>query len=95
MSTPIRQEILALTIEELWERLKARQGMEFQTAKGLPFAYEIRGGEMFVNRRSKSITKATFERALEKVRENPEAVTGPKALNLFGAPYIFAILKNL
>ena len=50
---------------------------------------------MFVDRRSKSITKATFQRALERVKENPEKVTGPKSLNVFGAPYVFALLWKL
>jgi len=84
-----------ITIDELWELLKAHQNEEFFTAKKLPFTYVIRGGEMFVDRRSKSITKATFCRALEKIQEDPEKITGPKALNVFGAPYIFAILKRI
>lgn len=84
-----------MTIDELWEVLEEQQGRQFYTAKKLPFSYTIRGGEMFVDRRSKSITKATFQRALEKIKEGPEAITGPKSLNVFGAPYILAILKSL
>ena len=61
----------------------------------IPFTYTIKGGEMFVDRRSKSITKATFAKALDKIKENPEKITGPKALNVFGAPYILAILRGL
>ncbi len=87
--------ILSLSGDELWELLEQHQGEAFYTAKGLPFTYEIRGGEMFVDRRSKSITKATFQRALERVKENPEKVTGPKSLNVFGAPYVFALLWKL
>jgi len=84
-----------ITIDELWELLKTHQNEEFFTAKKLPFTYVIRGGEMFVNRRSKSITKSTFGRALEKLKADPENIKGPKALNVFGAPYIFAILKKI
>ncbi len=91
----IDAKVLSLAIDELWELLKQHQEEEFLTAKKLPFAYVIRGGEMFVDRRSKSITKATFSRALEKIKGNPEGITGPKALNVFGAPYIFAILRGL
>lgn len=87
--------ILKMNMDELWELLKEYQNQTFLTAKQLPFTYEIRGGEMFVDRRSKSITKATFQRALEKIQENPSAITGPKSLNVFGAPYILAILKSL
>ncbi len=84
-----------MTIEELWQELAQQQGKTFFTAKGLPFTYKIQGGEMFVDRKAKSITKATFDRALEKIQENPEGITGPKTLNVFGAPYIWAILKTL
>ena len=29
------------------------------------------------------------------MKENPAAVTGPKSLNVFGAPYILAVLRAL
>ncbi len=48
--------ILTMTIDMLWEELTDCQKQLFYTAKNLPFTYEIRGGEMFVDRRSKSIT---------------------------------------
>ena len=89
------ERILQMTIDELWNELKLYQGHTFYTAKGLPFCYTIHGGEMFVDRKNKSITKATFCRALEKIKEGPEKFSGPKALNVFGAPYIFALLKSL
>lgn len=95
MGSRLEKEILNLNGDELWELLEQHQGEIFYTAKNLPFIYEIRGGEMFVDRRSKSITKATFERALGRVKEEPEKVTGPKSLNVFGAPYIFALLLGL
>ena len=50
---------------------------------------------MVVDRRNKTITKATLNRALEKIQENPAAITGPKSLNVFGAPYILAVLRAL
>ena len=87
--------ILKLTIETLWEKMEIHKQETLYTAKRLPFTYIIKGGEMFVDRRSKSITKATFARALEKIQGDPVHITGPKALNVFGAPYIFAVLRNL
>lgn len=87
--------ILEMTIETLWEELEKCQRQTFYTAKKLPFTYEIRGGEMFVDRRSKSITHATFQKALEKIQENPAGITGPKSLNMFGASYIMAILRGI
>ena len=55
------------TIEAIWLLLQQHQGETFHTAKGLPFTYTIRGGELFVNRRRKSITVSTVRRALEKI----------------------------
>ena len=45
--------------EALWEVLELLSGCIFYTTKGLKFRYTIKGGEMFVNRKSKSITQAT------------------------------------
>ena len=91
----MRLERLTCSADELWKKLERYQGKDFLTAKKLPFTYTIRGGEMFVDRRSKSITKATFARALEKIQEDPGKITGPKSLNVFGAPYILAIIRGL
>jgi hypothetical protein len=82
-------------IDLLWRTLEERQGTLFYTAKKLPFQYAIRGGEMFVDRRNRSITKSTFARALEKISERPDEIHGPKALNVFGAPYVWAIFVTL
>ena len=90
-----KSPVLGWDITELWRRVEERQHETFYTAKGLPFTYEIRGGEMVVDRRNKTITKATLNRALEKIQENPAAITGPKSLNVFGAPYILAVLRAL
>lgn len=78
--------------EELWERLLEHEGEAFYTAKQLPFTYQIRGGELFVDRRSKSVTRATIDRALKRVMEDSEnEIRGPKTLNCFGAPYVWAL----
>lgn len=83
-----------MTIDSLWQLITEHQNETFYTMKNLPFTYTVKGGEIFVDRRSKSITKATLEQALGKLKENPERITGPKSLNVFGAPYIWAILKT-
>lgn len=82
-----------ITIELLWELLLKHQNETFYTMKKLPFQYYIKGGEIFVDRRSKSITRATLKKALGKIKDDPENVTGPKSLNVFGAPYLWALLK--
>lgn len=79
-------------IETLWNALEEQQGKVFYTAKKLPFQYAVRGGEMFVDRRSRSITKSTFAIALDKLQQHPGQIRGPKALNVFGAPYVWALL---
>ena len=79
--------------ECLWERISARQGETFYTKKGLPFTYSIKGGELFTSRRERSITRSTFEKACRKIQEHPEEVSGPKKLNVYGAPYVWAILS--
>jgi len=83
-----------ITIDALWELLTEHENETFFTMKKLPFTYSVKGGEIFVDRRSKSITKATFEQALDKIKSDPDKITGPKSLNVFGAPYVWAILKT-
>lgn len=82
--------------DELWEVLESCQGQTFYTMKKLPFTYVIKGGEMFVDRKKKSITKATCLAAWEKIQADTEQViTGPKKLNCFGAPYLWALFLAL
>ena len=82
--------------KEIWELIEAHQGEQFYTMKRLPFVYEIRGGECFINRRQKSITRATFEKAYGKIQSaGEEKIRGPKQLGVFGAPYVWAIFRQL
>ena len=46
----------------LWDEIRAYEGKKFLTKKGLPFTYSIKGGELFTDRRERSITRSTFER---------------------------------
>lgn len=55
------------SIDAVWALLQQHQQEVFHTAKGLPFTYTIRGGELFVDRRQKSITVSTVANALEKL----------------------------
>ena len=83
------------TSDEVWEIMKKHQEEEFLTAKGLPLIYTMRGGELFISRKRKSITRSTFEAAWKKIQENPQEITGPKKMNVFGAPYLWAIFNSL
>ena len=103
-----RRKVLAnlmddMTIESLWEAVVVFQGYPFQTAFGLPFAYELKKGrgakynrELIVDFRteSKSIAwnsfKVAFYRALSlygKVVERPEDLG-----DITGVSYIYPLL---
>ena len=90
--TKIEQE------EALWELMSRLAGCVFLTAKGLKFTYKIHGGEMFVNRKSKSITQATvfmaYWKAVELMKETG-SVTGPKQLGTFGASYLYPVFVRI
>ena len=77
--------------EALWNILADLQGCVFLTAKGLKFTYKMKGGEMFVNRKSKSITQATVFMEFRKAMELGGVVTGPKKLGTFGASYLYPV----
>ena len=54
--------------------------------------YIICGGELFVDRRSKSITISTVAAALQKIATRQaagEAITGPKKIGCYGASYLY------
>lgn len=85
-------------VDVLWDALTALQGEEFATAKGLTFTYSIRGYEMFVSRKDKSLTKATVALALRNALElqrKGEVVSGPKKLKTFGASYLYPVFIRL
>lgn len=84
---------------ELWNSILLHQGETFTTSgrcnrSGVAFTYSIRGAEMFVDRKEKSITRATVIRAYHKAVEL-SVVTGPKKLNVFGASYLLPIFKRI
>ena len=81
----------------LWRVIELYAGEPFFTSKQLPFTYTVKGRELFCGRREKSITEATFARAYEKIQAAEAAgdpIKGPKKLCMFGAPYIWGILKG-
>ena len=79
---------------ELWELLKAHENQSFQTSRGLEFTYTIKGNEFFVDRKVKSITRATVNRAYQKAVEL-KVVTGPKKLQIFGASYLYPVFLEI
>lgn len=78
------------TPDALWEAIRAI----FYTAKGLEYSYTIRGNEMFVSRKEKSVTRASILVAYKKAQELG-CVTGPKQLGVFGASYLYPVFLRL
>lgn len=97
----MKVDFTVTTLENIWNCIEEKQGVTFYTKKGLPFTYVVKGGELFTDRRERSITKSTFEKAYEKLLkdrggENPACkIVGPKTLNVYGAPYVWAVFMGL
>lgn len=80
-----------LTIDRLWDIIELYEDFPFYTMRNLEFSYIIKGNEMFVDRKEKSITKSTVGKALCKALELGGIVSGPKKLGIFGASYLYPI----
>jgi len=88
----IASEELAEIEEAMWQTIKLFEGYSFRTVKGLNFSYKVKGYEIFVNRKEKSITKASVDIAIEtilKLQEEGRLIKGPKMLGCFGASYLY------
>ena len=86
--------------EKLWQEMTYLQGCLFRTygrngVGGVDFTYKIHGGEMFINRKEKSITKATVMETYKRVVELNGEVKGPKPLGTLGAGYLFPIFVKM
>lgn len=81
--------------ELLWDTLLQFQGHPFYTAKNLEFFYYIKGNEMFVTRKDKSITRASVMMAFHKVLKLDRVVQGPKKLGTFGASYLYPVFIHI
>lgn len=88
---------------KLWEQLCKHSGETFTTfgcdsCAGVELKYEIRGAEMFISTRSKSITRATVLYAywnVQSIQAEGGVINGPKAIGVHGDSYIFAVFKVL
>lgn len=87
----VRQLQNEMSLRNVWNAIVAFEGYPFFTVKKLKFRYTVRGMEIFIDRKEKSITKSTIEIALQKAVEMNKSVTGPKKLGVFGASYIYPI----
>ncbi|MFR8609416.1 MAG: hypothetical protein ACLVDL_05520 [Faecalibacterium prausnitzii] len=82
----------------LWETIEVFSKYPFVTEKGLPLKYTVRGGEIFFNRKEKSVTKATVMKAFRQARQiqaEKGFVKGPKELGTFGASYLYPVFLRI
>lgn len=88
----------ALLEEVLLDALVLLEGKSFETAKHLDYSYSIKGYEIFVSRKDKSITRSTVNLSLWNAMELQKSglpVSGPKKLKTFGASYLYPIFMEL
>lgn len=81
--------------QTLWNHIIEHQGQTLLTVNGLPFTYTIRGNELIISRKEKSIPRSSVNLALSKIAEQPEKITGPKKLGVFGASYLYSIFLSI
>lgn len=82
----------------LWRTVEAFANYPFATEKGLPLKYAVKGGEVFFNRKEKSVTKATVMRAFHQARQiqaEKGSISGPKELGTFGASYLYPVFLRI
>lgn len=77
--------------DSLWQAIILFEGYPFYTAKGLLFRYKVKSGELFVNRKEKSITESSVRICYEKAVKMNGIVPGPKKLGVFGASYLYPV----
>lgn len=82
-------------LELLWDAIEAFTDYPFRTEyKGLKFKYQVKGNEIFIDRKKKSVTRSTVVLAYQKMRE-AEEIRKAKDLGTFGASYLYPIFIRL
>lgn len=82
-------------LEELWNVITIFEKYPFYTMKGFRFTYHVKGNEIFVSRKEKSITRSSVILAMKKAIELQNRVKGPKQLETFGASYLYPIFVKI
>ena len=91
--------------EQVWQKVIAMEGQTFHTSRGLSYSYHVKRnktgkllGEIVVDRKEKTITRATiwlaYQNALE-VQRAEGCVKGPKKLGVFGASYLYPVFLRM
>jgi hypothetical protein len=85
-----RGEKILHVVEDMWRRVKAHAGAQFQQIRGGVFTYKVEDEHVVPDRTNQRIPKSHFERALGFV---PLADT-VSIHDLRGPSYIYAILMD-
>jgi len=80
-----------VSIDDVWRRLKALEGREFETKTGKPFTFELDGNVFRPSRTKYNVAKADFRKALELA-----PFDGPGVVNsvVRGPAYVWAVLHD-
>lgn len=82
-------------LDLLWDAITVFTDHPFKTyQKGLKFKYQVKGNEIFVDRKKKSITRSTVVLAYQNMRQLEE-IRRAKDLGTFGASYLYPIFLRL
>lgn len=77
-------------IEIIWKKIIENKGKKFMQIRGNEFTYEVKGNSIYLSRTNRSISKKTFEEALNFV---PLQNT-TKIQHLQAPSYLYAILMD-
>jgi hypothetical protein len=79
-----------ITIGEVWRRIVAHEGETFTQVRGQGFTYEADGRVLRPSTTNQNLSRATFEKALDRVPLRSTAVVQ----DLRGPSYLYAILMD-
>ena len=98
MGRNAKNEQYSIDEQEFWRQFRELAGVTFTTSRGLEYTFDVKGNEIFFDRKEKSVTSATVIQAYRKVHELQVSgieITGPKQLGVFGASYLYPVIMRL
>lgn len=82
-------------MDVLWKVIEAFADYPFKTyPKGIKFHYKVKGNEMFISRKKKSVTRATVVLAYQNAQKKGN-ITRAKDLGTFGASYLYPVFLRI
>lgn len=59
---------MIFSIDEVWKLIEEKEGQSLKTFSGLEFTYRVKGHEIFISRKDKSITYSSVKKLWRKLR---------------------------